>query len=284
MQTTILYEQLLEKLDGHPYSNYFSAWCPFDRHKTPALLVHDDGLFVCMSCGKKGTHEFLWKKVGSHYLPPFQHDTVSKVLPRWRMWEEKYGDLEGIAQAAHRTLVRNPNYQTYLKRRKIYEFTNEGCLGYLDSWITFPVFDTTHKVVDIVVRSLARDGDVRYVVHPADSHTNRPIYVPSWEKVTESECVYVVYGIIDAISLHLAGLPVLTGVTGKSLHADLLKPLRKRFIILPDEGEEKDAIQLANKLGWRAKVKKLDYPEDIKDPDGIRRAYGNEKLLQTIGA
>jgi len=67
----------------------------------------------------------------------------------------------------------------------------------------------------------------------------------------------------DSISLHLAGLPVVTGVTGKSLHPDLSKPLRKRFIILPDEGEG-EAIQLANKLGWRASVRKIEYPDGTK--------------------
>ncbi len=278
----IMYEQLLEKMDGHPYSNYFSTWCPFEKHQTPAMLVYDDGLFVCMSCGKKGTHEYLFKFVGSHYLPP-QNDTVSRVLPQWKKWEEKYDDIEGIANAANHNLLRNKNYQTYLKRRKIFDFAKEGCLGYLDDWITFPVFAEDGTIADIVVRSVARHNDVRYVVHP-DICNTRPLYVPCWKKVMESDVIYIVYGMIDAISLHLAGLPAITGTTGKSLHADLLKPLRRKMIILPDEGEEKEAIKLANELGWRAKVKTIIYPDGTKDPDGIRREYGNEFLIDKIGA
>lgn len=277
------YDTLMERMDGHPYSNYFSTWCPFDSHKTPALLVYDDGKAWCLSCAKQFTYAQIERKIGSHYSPQ-RVDTVSHVLPRWNAWEQKYGDLEGIARAAHRNLVRNPNYQTYLKRRKIYEFAEQGLLGSMDGiWITFPVFDASGKILDIVVRSVNRSSDVRYVISPGSDI--RPIYVPSWEQVNKSDTVYVVYGIIDAISLHLAGLPAVTGVTGKSLHADLLKPLRKRFIIVPDDGEEREAVLLANSLGWRARVKRIDYgkfSDDVKDPDGIRKQFGNDQLLQAL--
>lgn len=277
--TISLYDSLLERMEGHPYSHYFSTFCPFDSHKTPALLVFDDGLAKCLSCEKVWTHQQLDRKIGSHFMP-HHIDTVSVVLPQWRRWEQKYGDLNGIAQAAHRNLVRNPNYQTYLRRRKIYEYVEDGCLGYLDGWITFPVMDVQLSIIDIVVRSIQRDTDVRYVVHPGGDI--RPLYVPSWGKVTKSETVYVVYGIIDAISLHLAGLPVVTGVTGKSLSPDLLKPLRKRFLIVPDAGEELAATRLANSLGWRARVKKISWPEGTKDCDDIRRTFGNDSLIQAL--
>jgi DNA primase len=277
-----LFDTLLERMEGRRYSNYFSCFCPFDTHKSPALLVYDDGMFVCLSCGKKGNLKYLDKATGSHFIPQ-RNDTVSRVLPRWRSWEEKYGDLEGIVQAAHRSLKRFPQFQTYFKRRKIYEYVDEGKLGYLDGWVTFPIFSSEHRLIDIVVRSISNHGDVRYVVHP-DIVKVRPLYSPSWEDVNKSKTVYVVYGIIDAISLHLAGLPSLTGTTGKSLNADLLKPLGKRFIIVPDAGEEHEAYLLANKLGWRAKVKEISYPDNTKDTDDIRRLFGNEYLLQTLGA
>jgi hypothetical protein len=278
-----LYDSLLERMEGHPYSNYFAAWCPFESHKTPALLVHDDGLFVCLSCDKKGTHAYLNKVIGSHYIPP-KDNTVSKVLPQWMKWEQEYGNLDGIVNAAHDRLKRVSVYQTYLRRRKIYEYVEDGRLGYLDGWITFPVMDSRHQVVDIVVRSVSRFADTRYVVHPGYDRDFRCLYVPSWERVNHSETIYVVYGIIDAISMHLAGLPVVTGVTGKSLSYEILRPLRKRFIIVPDDGEEKAARQLENKLGWRAKIKRINYPDGTKDPDGIRRTLGNEYLLQSLSA
>jgi hypothetical protein len=276
-----LFDTLLERMEGRRYSNYFSAFCPYDRHSTPALLVFDDGLAKCLSCNKVYTHKQLDRQTGSHFIPQ-RNDTVSIVLPRWRKWEEKYDDLEGIVQAAHRNLKRYPKFQEFFKRRKIYDFVDEGCLGYLDGWATFPVRSRSSEMVDIVVRSISVHGDVRYVVKPNEHGNMRPLYCPSWEKVNVAQTVYVVYGIVDSISLHLAGLPVVTGVTGKSLSPDILKPLNKRFIIVPDDGEEREAHKLANKLGWRCRVKTLNYPEGAKDPDMIRRVYGDEYLLGAL--
>jgi hypothetical protein len=278
-----LYDSLMERMEGRAYSNYFSTWCPFDEHKTPALLVFSDGMVKCLSCDKIWSHKQLDQKIGSRFIQVQKVSTVSRVLPRWRRWEEKYGDLEGIADAAHRSLKANSPFQTYFKRRKIYDFVDEGTLGYIDSWITFPVYSSEHRLVDIVVRSVQREADVHYVISPMDIR-NRSLYVPSWKCVASHEIIYVVYGIIDAISLHLAGLPVVTGITGKSLSAELLKPFRKRFIIIPDDGEEKEAHRLANSLGWRARVKEISFPDGTKDADDIRRKFGNEYLLQALGA
>lgn len=276
-----LYDVLLERMEGRQYQTYFSTFCPFDTHKSPALLVYEDG-FVCLSCHKTGTLSYLDKFTGSHFIPQ-RNDTVSRVLPRWRKWEQKYGDLEGIADAAHNSLKHNAPYQTYFKKRKIYEYVDEGNLGYLDGWCLFPVYNSGAGLVDIVVRSTNRFNPSRYVVAP-NHNGERHLFVPSWEKVNEAKTIYVVYGIIDSISLHLAGLPSVTGVTGKSLNAELLKPLGKRFVIVPDENEEQEAHRLANNLGWKAVVKKIDYPEGTKDTDDIRRQFGNTALLNLLGA
>jgi DNA primase len=277
-----LFDTLLERMEGRKYNDYFSAFCPFDTHKSPALLVYEDG-FVCLSCGKKGSLKYLNTFTGSHFIPQ-RNDTVSRILPLWRNWEQRYGDLEGIVDAAHRTLKKYPKFQTYFKERKIYEYVDEGTLGYLEGWITFPVIDRSHSVCDIVVRSTHSDMDKgnRYVVHPSLVDVHRQLYCPSWDRIDNSKTVYVVYGIIDAISLHLAGLPSVTGVTGKSLKAEQLLPLGKRFVIVPDDGEEREAHILANKIGWKAKVKQLSYPEGTKDCDDVRRIYGNEYLLGAL--
>jgi len=277
-----LFDVLLERMEGRRYDNYFAAFCPFDTHKTPALLVYEDGLFVCLSCGKKGTLKYLDKVIGSHFIPQ-KNDTVSRVLPKWRKWEQQYGDLEGIVDAAHRSLKRHAVFQTYFRKRKIYDFMEGGRLGYLDGWACFPVYNSSNGLVDIIVRSTTNHSDVRYVVSPNESNIHSWLYVPCWKEVLESHLVYIVYGIVDSIALHLAGLPSVTGISGKSLNADLLRPLNKRFVILPDDGEEQEAHRLANKLGWKAKVKQLDFPDGCKDTDDIHRVYGNQRLLEMIG-
>lgn len=276
-----LYNSLLERMEGRSYGHYFSTYCPWDTHKTPALLVFQDGMVKCLSCNRIWSHEQLNKKIGYHFIPTNIPESNYRLLPKWRSWEEKYGSLESIVEYAHQSIKKHSRLQTYLKERRIYDFLDEGSLGYLDNWITFPVFDKQHRLVDIVVRSVQRDTDVRYVVHPNSSSTH-PIYVPSWERLSSSGIVYVVYGIIDAISLHLAGFPSLTGVTGKSLSFELLKPLGKKLIIIPDKGEESDAHKLANRLGWRAKVKSISWPENTKDVDEIRRKYGDQVLSSCL--
>jgi hypothetical protein len=277
-----LYDQLQEKLNGHLYSGYFSACCPFPHNgrleEHPSMFVYEDGKFFCSSCRKSGTHSYLNKYLGGRDV--FVRKAQNIVLPQWRKWEEQYGDLDGIAKHAHLSLKHYPQWQFYFKQRKIEQFIEQGYFGYISGWALFPVFDQEHKIQNIVVRSTKQNG-TRYAIKPLEE--KKPLlYVPNWKRVWESDAVYVVYGIIDSISLELIGLPVVTGITGKSLSAELLKPLGKRFVIVPDEYEEKEARLLANSLGWRCKVKQILYPEGTKDCDDVRRKFGNEYLLGAL--
>lgn len=261
----------------HVYGNYFMASCPWHgRDEHPSLMVHDDG-FRCQTCNKFGSLDYLARyiKLGGWGYKVKAAQSKSVVLPTWRRWEQDYGDLLGIARAAHLSMKRY-NQSWYFKKRKIDQFIETGYFGYLDGWCTFPVFDANHKVVDIVVRN---SRTKQYAVSPSKEH---PIYVPSWVRVNENETIYVVYGIVDAWALYACGLPVVTGTSGKSLSASQLKPLDKRFIIVPDRYEEADAYKLAGELGWRAEVLRLAYPDDCKDPDDIRMTQGIDILVSML--
>lgn len=272
-----LYDSLQEQMNNvHIYADYFMASCPWHgRDEHPSLMVHPDG-FKCLTCGKGGSLEYLAGKWNVRKQPIKVTRSQSSVLPRWRRWEQEYGDLTDIARVAHLSLKRNIIYNWYFKKRKIDQFISEGYFGYLDGWCVFPVLDTHYKVQDIVVRSAKAK---QYVVSPAATH---PLYVPNWTAVEEAETIYVVYGIIDSWALYDCGLPVVTGTSGKSLSAALLKPLDKRYIIVPDQYEERDAYKLAGELGWRASVLRLPYPSDCKDPDDIRRNFNVETLTNLL--
>lgn len=272
-----LYENLMERLSGREYSNYFACLCPFHSDHSPSLFVYEDG-YRCASCGAKGSLKRLEQKVGSHFHP--SRDTVSNILPNWKRWEFEYGDIQGIAEHAHKTLTRFPQFQGYFKRRKIDGYIEKGFLGYNQGWITVPCYDATGKMVDLVVRGIKK-GETRYVVKP-NKNAPRPLYVPDWKLVNQSESVIVVYGIFDAISLAVLGYPVITGMSGKAINPELLMPLRKRFTIIPDLGEEKDAHILANQLGWRAKVHEIDHPGQTKDINGIHEHYGVEVVHEAL--
>lgn len=274
-----LYQSLLEKMDGREYSHYFFAVCPFHDDSKPSLMVDERGYF-CKACGARGNLKKLDMRVRRGFRI---RNTVSSILPRWKSWEREYGDLEGIAEYAHDNLLRHKSYRKYYEQRKCEEFIEKGFLGYIGGWCTIPVIDKSSQgIIDLVVRASSGKGNTRYVVAPTSSDCPRPLYCPNWERVTASDLVYVVYGIFDAISLELCGLPCVTGITGKNIAEESLNALHKKFVIIPDWKEEKDAHQLANALGWRASVKSMLFPEDCKDPDDIRRIYGEDALKEML--
>lgn len=276
-----LYEDLMDKLDGREYGHYFACLCVFHDDSSPSMFVYQDGTFRCAACRKSGSHAFLAKKLSMQVS--MTRSQPSRILPQWRKWETQYGDLEGIARAAHESLKRDP--KKWFKERKLDEHIKVGRFGYLDGWCTFPVVDSELQLVDIVVRAIKGKGDTRYVVHPVDAPIpSRPLYVPNWTQVKNARTVYVVFGMIDAWALESLGLPVVTGITGKAVPVDRLRELNKRFIFLPDRGEENDAHKIANAFGMGARVKSLRYPDELKDPDEIRRKFGNTYLLNLIGA
>lgn len=249
----------------------------------PSLMVHEDS-FRCLTCGKSGSLTYLDKTLGSRFMMTRSQPSRSNVLPRWRKWEERWGSIEGIANHAHTSLLKFPQFQSYFKKRQLESFIDLGHFGYIDGWLLFPAFSQRMEIVDIVIRAGTSKSGVRYVLLRGDTAGAAHLYSPRWDRVLQSEVVYVVYGIIDAWAMESIGLPCVTGCTGKSLSADLLKPLNKKFIIVPDDGEEREAHLLANKLGWRADVKRLKYDDDCKDPDGIRIKFGSPYLSQLLGA
>lgn len=277
-----LYEDLMEKMQGKPYAGYFMSICPF-RHdgryeQNPSLMVHEDG-YHCTSCHKKGSLVFLAKVIGlsKDYSP----QQKIKVIPHFRKWLEQYGTMEEIAYSAHKFIKANRSYSKYLRDRKADQWIEPGLLGFKDGWITIPVRDKQGKIVNLICRGISKDK-ARYVLFRQDD-TPR-LYVPDWKLVKSQEVIYVPFGIFDSFSLYDLGLASVTGTTGTSLSAELLKPLDKKFVIIPDKGEERSAYHLESGLGWHGNVIRLKYPEGCKDMDEIRRKYGKTALLNLLEA
>jgi DNA primase len=274
----MLYDELLEKLHGHKYGGYFTAQCVFHSDSNPSMFVYEDsGTFRCTSCGARGNLQKLAKRLNMPGVRVAQK--VDTVSPRWKEWGDRWGDLAGIAQHAHQSIKRFPQWGFYFRQRKIDQFYEQGYFGYIDGWATFPVFDEHRKIKNIVLRHCKNKA--RYTIKHIEDAAPL-LYVPNWERVKNSDTVYVPYGIIDAWAFEAIGLASVTGITGKSLSPELLQPLNKNFVIVPDEWEEQEAHNLANRLGWRARVKRLAYPEGVKDPDGVRTKLGNEYLLGAL--
>ena len=276
-----LQEELKEKLSNTTWldsERYFSADCINDTHAKPALLVYANGSW-CVSCLKSFSLEYLQSHASSipqSFRPTFQQ---FKVLPRWKRWEKRYGDLTEISLAAHKNLLRTK--ATYFHNRGLDDYIVKAMYGLLDGWGVIPVFNKDREVVDIVARSI-KQKDAKYVISVLSENEIRPLYTVDWDLVHNSSKVYVTFGMFDVTAFDMLGLACVTGITGKSINATLFDEFpNKEFVIVPDKGEERAAYQLASKLGWRGTVLRLSYPYPLKDPDEFRRADTN-KWRETI--
>jgi hypothetical protein len=267
-----LQRELFDLLDGAYWldnSRYFACYCPIESHAKQALMVYVDGCW-CASCNRSYSLEYIKSKSSS--LPTSYRPTIVeyRTLPRWRQWEKRYGDLQGIADAAHKNLLKIK--ATYFKNRGLEGYIKKAHYGLMDGFAVIPVFDKEHNVIDIVCRSI-KQQNVKYAVASISENEIRPLYCLDWDLVMRSQKVYVVFGIFDLTAFDILGLPCLTGITGKSINPSLFDEFPgKEFVIVPDRNEEKDAYKLASNLGWRGSVLRVNYPFKIKDMDELRRS------------
>lgn len=287
-----IYDELFELIGVHKYSNYFSCRCVNPKHEdsSPSMFVYEDldkpegkGFFRCSGCTYKGTHEQLMRAVKgkSHNFKSGSIRKEQSFLPNWSKWQKLYGNIEDLVHSAHTNLLKMELFQPYFKRRELMDMIKPLHLGYKDGWALFPIFDPSGKIVDVLCRSTLKIGTSKYVIHPNNEETPL-LYVPNWKRVDSASTCYIVYGIIDAISLEMAGLPVVTGSTGKSLSNKRLTQLNKKWCIIPDRGEESAARELAKSLGGFTQVMRLPYEDEEKDPDNIRTSRGVHILKSLI--
>jgi hypothetical protein len=285
-----IYEDIKDRVgEFSAYSTYFATWCPFEEHKSMALFVYadedkpeDKRWFRCISCGKVGNHQYLWKVLTGNTVAVIPSaKKTQKFLPHWKRWEERYGSIENLVQKAHDNVTIFPNtHAWYLKKRELMPVYKLAKLGYIEEWLIFPIFDPQGKIVDVIARDTK--GRSKYIVRSNEEDTPL-LYVPSWSRVVDSKHIYITYGLIDALSLEMCGLPCITGSTGKSLSNKRLIQLNKKWTIIPDLGEDDAARNLAKGLGNFTHILRLPYRElGCKDPDEIRMRFGVDYLRNLI--
>jgi hypothetical protein len=272
--------ELLERATLH--SHYYSALCPFHDDHSPSFFVYPDG-FRCSACGKWGTLDYLYgyltkRDTVSHYREPEKSAT-----PRWRTWLQKYGTWHDFAVEAYRKGKEFPVLMNYIKKQRgLADVIETAKIGWMDYWFVFPVFDRHGDVVDITVRAAPTlQTDIRYSIRPREKGETTPLYA-DWKLVDEGKVVYVVFGILDRLTLTQLGVPAVTGISGKTISHELLKGIRKPMRIIPDYREEVDASRLVKQLGWRGKQVRVDWPEGCKDINDVYVRYGKDMTLSLI--
>ena len=283
-----LQERLSDKLEGVAWhSYYYTAICPFHVSfpVRQSLFVYTDG-FRCASCNEWGTLKKLEQKLSGIKIRYKDGDEPTEVneFPNFKGWLTQYKSYQGIASHAYKTTKQYPVLLDYLKKRGLYSIAKSAYIGYIDGWLTFPIFDDSGDFVDLVLRSTPS-------VHTTSKYVTRPrlyrgegfqLYSANWGSVSNSSEIYIPFGVLDMHTISMAGLPTATGLTGKAYKAEWFDNIRKRIWLIPDQGEEEDAYKLKAQLGWRAKVLQLNYPSGCKDINDILINKGIDQVILSI--
>ena len=264
----------------HRYSDYAMSCCPFHDDRSPSLLISLNG-YHCKSCDAKGSLAKLYNHISGH---PVQ-ETKKVYNPSafiWDRWTAKYGSVIDVCRVAHVQLSDRPELGEYLYKRGL--TTNEilsGALGILGGYYTFPIRDMDGKIQGAVARAspTIQTKDNRY---SASKNCPVKLYVPDWKSILEAKEIYVCFGTLDAWSLQMAGYPALTGISGQQFQAEFLDQFRKTIYIVADKREEKSAIHLQSRLGWRGRRLDVQWLDGTKDINDIHVKFGIDKVKETI--
>lgn len=255
-----LLDELVEVLpNATRYSDYISSLCPFHDDTRPSFMVWQD-TYKCYACGAFGNTQDLLSLASSGIVKSIQ---AARFNNPWRKWIKKYGRIGLAMREAHKNLP-----QEYLTRRGIRDA--QQCklkLGFLDDfggWYTFPMFDRYGTILGGIARkSEDNPSPAKYVTPPAQNNRHT-IYVPDWELVDQQSRIVMTFGIVDAITLALNDIAAIS-IIGLFVDPAVFDQFRKAIYIVPDRKEERFAIELASRLGWRGHVLRFKYPDGTKD-------------------
>ena len=190
--------------------------CPFHQDDTPSCGVYGkpgDEHWFCFGCQARGSlHELLeaLSSPGHVVMAPPDRSESWFDRPRWGSGTP----LDEYAERSYLALVTQPHLHWYFKDRAIEGAIVKLGLGWDDGWIIFPVTNDRDKVVGVVARAyphIASRTNMRYDVPMGQASM---LYVPDWELWNASEKVVICFGLIDAISLVVAGIGAASATMG----------------------------------------------------------------------
>ena len=272
----ILYEVYEAAYGSKLYDRYVLMNCVNPDHddRKPSLLVYPDR-FRCLSCDFRGKTEHLLLQLQSYSVIP-QPQKQTFVRNPFNKWLRK-GDLSDILVTAYQALKNFPQQGKYLRDRKLSDkLIKKLKCGYSEGFYLIPILDERKKPLGALARAGESIEGARYFV-PKGQDTNL-LFSPDWEQVNEAKEVFLTYGVFDSIAIHQCGKAAMSTTAGMMLHPSALQDFRKRITIVPDRGEEVNAKRLANKLGWRGKVRTLNFPYGLKDASDLHQ----RNLLQGL--
>ena len=262
----VILNELSDQLDSvQNYGHYLSALCPFHDDNNPSLLVYEDN-YKCQACGAFGKTNDLLSAISSQSgiirSRPKKTSDYRNPFTKWT----RNTSLASALKAAWNNNCASPSI--YLQNRGISANHQKSLgIGYRDDWYTFPIRDTHNKIVGATARRGMDNSHSAKYINPAGQDANL-LYVPSWKSVEKQSIIFLTFGILDAISIHILGYASMSTTTGKQPNPSAFDYIRKQICVIPDKGEEINGNILVSKLGWRGKLALINEP-DVKDINDI---------------
>lgn len=271
------------------FGNYVSICCPVHDDAKASMLVYKDGWFNCLACGAKGDFLSLQRYLSGWAAPKVAHKQTTSFTPpaptNIAETDTTRGALskaEAWCYSSHLALkAYRESVGWYLRMRGLDNRIEPQVLGWRDGWYTVPTYDINHRFQGYVARA---DSHIQYATGQRfySPYAGR-MYVPDWNLIKSNSYLFVVFGIFDALTLTELRFPVVTGTVGKQFKAEWLDDQRVKCIVIPDKGEEKEGLALAQKLGWRGVLGHINYPDNCKDPnDFLRTGRANDLATQLV--
>lgn len=283
-----LQEKLSDKLVGVTWhGSYYSCVCPFHTSfpVRNSMFVYQDA-YKCASCGAYGSLQRLEKQLSGQKVN-FRSDDDEEVineLPKWFDWKKEHGSYRQIAIDAWHVGQKFSVLMKYLDKRCLSSMIEPAHIGYMNGWLTFPMWNWSGRIVDLVVRATpAVQTTSKYVLRPRQNKSEGFIlYCVDWQAVEDQDVVYCPFGILDMLTLSMLGYASVTGVTGKAYRAEWFDEIRKKIVIIPDLGEEDAAYKLKSQLGWRASVMHYPYHDKCTDLNDELMYHGKDQVILTL--
>jgi len=289
----ITLDQVKELVGDHREMSrgYIFAHCPWHSDESPSLLIFEDGWYKCLAecegSGHNGTGPIdrLYEELSNPGVVRPHRNGHKAPLPTV---PTKLDDIESLVWKAHADLKANDEYKWYPKQRGIDDRIEVAKLGWWNGWITVPIFGEDSSIQGVYLRSTPPQEKVTGArfIQPIGQHPM--LYCPDWRLWKASPSVAVVYGMMDALVISSLRFPVVTTTGGsKSFDPSWMDHWRKPVYIFPDaEGDDKAAADLAAELGWRARIIRLPYDDEVRDPaDFAKSSVGRkDELMRLVGS
>lgn len=256
-------DDLHDVMGGNYYGNYLAVCCPFHGDSHPSMMVYED-YYSCKSCGAHGRTENLLRKFNSGSISRIYAVVDAPVVYNpFHSWM-KSRSLSSVLHGAWEFANLNPQSCQYLVNRGItHKIRRKLGIGYRDGFYTFPVIGSENSISGAFVRTSPELAASRYYV-PKGQDPNL-LYSPSWKSIEKSPIIFLTFGAIDAITIHMLGFASMSTLSGKTLDVSALEDIRKHVVFIPDLMEDREANKIASRLGWRGSVLEFPYPNQTKD-------------------